>query len=182
MTEAAPAPRRARVGAPVERSGPPPLLVVPHFSDFYAAHLAEVCRAVALTTGDPALARDAVDEAMVRAYERWATVGLYRNPEGWVYRVAVNWAYSRLRRMRRSVLRATTPDRPVWDAPVDPDLGAALAALPRRHREVLVLRFHRDFTVPEVAAALRIPEGTVKSRLHRALADLRTHLDDGRQP
>lgn len=119
------APRR--LGDVTDAAIAPVDTVAPDFSAFYGTALTEATRAVALTVGDDALAREAVDEAMVRAYERWAKVGHYANPEGWVYRVAVNWAYSSLRRSARAVLRAGTPDRAVWDTPVDPDLGRALA-------------------------------------------------------
>ncbi len=54
------------------------------------------------------------------------------------------------------------------------DLAAALASLPETHREVLLMRFVDGMSLLEIAAALSIPEGTVKSRLHNALATLRT--------
>jgi RNA polymerase sigma-70 factor (ECF subfamily) len=53
------------------------------------------------------------------------------------------------------------------------DLAAALSALPDEQREVLLMRFVDDMSLQEVAAALNIPVGTVKSRLHRALRMLR---------
>src|SRR5690606_42052814 len=52
---------------------------------------------------------DATDEAMARAYERWHLVSRLERPEGWVYRVAVNWATSVLRRRRRSLHRLYDP-------------------------------------------------------------------------
>jgi RNA polymerase sigma-70 factor (ECF subfamily) len=54
------------------------------------------------------------------------------------------------------------------------DLAAALASLPETHREVLLMRFVEGMSLLEIAATLSIPEGTVKSRLHNALATLRT--------
>ena len=53
---------------------------------------------------------------------------------------------------------------------------ASLAALPPELRATVVLRFYADFTVPEIAAAMAIPQGTVKSRLHRAVSQLRQSL------
>lgn len=56
----------------------------------------------------------------------------------------------------------------------------AIAALPYVYREVLVLRFYQDLSVQEVAQALRIPPGTVKSRLHAAVSKLKQMMADGR--
>jgi RNA polymerase sigma-70 factor (ECF subfamily) len=66
------------------------------------------------------------------------------------------------------------------DVGEDPGLREAvrsgLAALPADLRATVVLRFYADFTVPEIAAAMVVPEGTVKSRLHRAMRELRRCL------
>jgi RNA polymerase sigma-70 factor (sigma-E family) len=150
------------------------------FDAFYRRERDPLYRALALTLADADLAAEAVDEAMVRAYQRWARVTDYDNPAGWVYRVALNWALSRLRRRWRSVVVAAVPDRAAADEP-DRDVGvlaAAVAALSPRQRAVVVLRFHLDWSVDQIAAALGVPAGTVKSRLHRALAALRESLGD----
>jgi RNA polymerase sigma-70 factor (ECF subfamily) len=55
-----------------------------------------------------------------------------------------------------------------------------LAELPRRQRECVVLRFYSDLTVPEIARALGVAEGSVKSHLHRAMATLTIELEDQR--
>ena len=55
-------------------------------------------------------------------------------------------------------------------------IRSGLEALPPDLRATIVLRFYADFTVPEIAAAMAIPEGTVKSRLHRAIEELRRCL------
>lgn len=68
------------------------------FEVFYRACREEMVRALVLTVGHRDLGLEATDEAFARALERWADVGGYKNPEGWVYRVGVNWARSKLRR------------------------------------------------------------------------------------
>jgi RNA polymerase sigma factor (sigma-70 family) len=149
------------------------------FEAFWAAHRGPLYRSLALTLGDRDLAGEAVDEAMARAFERWAAVSAYANPAGWVYRVGLNWATSVLRRRRR---------RPVWHGhegglePLveDPVIAAAVAALPVTQRAVVMLRFSLDWTVDEIAEALGVPSGTVKSRLHRALAALRPICQEDR--
>ena len=115
--------------------------------------------------------------------ERWTKVRALDRPEAWVYRVATNWATSVLRRRRRSLHRLYEPD---VDAPAiaDPEVHAGLAALDVKHRSVVVCRFLLGWSVSETAAALGVREGTVKSRLHRALQSLQSalhHLDPKEQ-
>jgi RNA polymerase sigma-70 factor (ECF subfamily) len=149
------------------------------FDRFYRLHRDRIAKGLAFSIGDVDLAADATDEALVRAYERWAKVQRLDRPEAWVYRVAANWATSVLRRRRRSPHRLYEP---AADAPAiaDPTVHAGLAALDVKHRSVVVCRYLLGWSVAETAAALGVREGTVKSRLHRALAALHStlhHLD-----
>ena len=98
------------------------------------------------------------------------------NQQGWVYRVALNWATSRLRKTRREVRSERVVDRPVAWAQPDLDLFDALGSLDLKHRAVVVLRYLLDWSESEIAEALDVPNGTVKSRLHRALGKLREEL------
>jgi RNA polymerase sigma-70 factor (ECF subfamily) len=149
---------------------------VDSFERFYADTWQTVYRALVVGIGDSDLAREAVDEAMVRAYERWRSVGGMANREGWVYRVASNWATSRLRR-RRLLLRPH-PAPVVSHDPdvVDPKLLAAIRRLSPKHRDVVVARYLLDMSESATSQALDIPTGTVKSRLSRALAELKESL------
>jgi RNA polymerase sigma-70 factor (ECF subfamily) len=158
----------------------PPLAVValsPEFTAFYAEARDPVARAVAVTIGDTDLAVEAVDEAMVRAYQRWARVSEFENPGGWVYRVALNWATSVLRRRRRPLPSAGGRSR-ISEPPVasEPDVLRAVAELDVRQRAVVVCRYVLGWSEAETAAALSTPVGTVKSRLHRANRYLSTRL------
>ena len=146
------------------------------FDTFYAVCWAEVYRPLTVTLGDRELAREAVDEAMARAYARWRQVRDFGNQPGWVYRVALNWAVSQMRRTRREIRRAEQVDSPVSVTQPDLDLRNALADLDVKHRAVVVLRYLLDWSEEEVAEALAIPNGTVKSRLSRALTKLRKEL------
>ncbi len=149
------------------------------FGEFYSLHHDGVARALALTLGNADLGSEAADEAMTRAYQRWYVVSGYDNPAGWVYRVGLNWALSFLRRRRRTTPR---PDidgvAPQDPTPRDPALAAALASLDPKHRSVVVLRYLMDWSVDQTAQALKIAPGTVKSRLHRALAQLVATMGD----
>jgi RNA polymerase sigma factor (sigma-70 family) len=154
------------------------------FEDFYRSARPGMARALAFALGDADLAAEATDEAMTRAYERWHTVSTLDRPEAWVFRVGMNWALSILRRRRRKVHKLY--ESGVVDAPSvsDPAVHAALGSLDPKHRSVVVCRHLLGWSVAEVAAALQIREGTVKSRLHRATRALQSqlhHLDPEEQ-
>lgn len=152
-----------------------------HFEQFYRRERGGLFRALALTIGDADLAAEAVDEAMTRALQRWRRVRHYANPAGWVYRVALNWAISRIRRHGRAVPVPEVRDGATLDPPLpDERLAAAVDGLPSSQRAVVVLRFHLDWSIEGIASALGVPSGTVKSRLHRALRRIRDELEAGR--
>ncbi|MEM9202841.1 MAG: sigma factor-like helix-turn-helix DNA-binding protein [Actinomycetota bacterium] len=149
------------------------------FSGFFADHHRTIASALALTLRDDQLASDAAAEAMARAYQRWDDVGRYSNPAGWVYRVGLNWAHSRRRKLVREIFRSESPDLPAPPTPdVDPALGQALAELPVEQRSVVVCRYLLDWSEFQTAEALQIAPGTVKSRLSRGLARLAVLMEN----
>lgn len=146
------------------------------FDSFYKVCWDEVYRPLAITLRDPDLAAEAVDEAMIRAYRRWRTVRGYQNQAGWVYRVALNWAVSQLRKTGREVHPERPLDEPQSDQAPQLDLYDALQHLDLKHRSVVVLRYLLDWSESQIAETLQIPRGTVKSRLNRAITKLRKEL------
>jgi RNA polymerase sigma factor (sigma-70 family) len=123
-----------------------------------------------------------VQEAFARASVRWGRVGGYDSPEGWVRRVALNLAFTGLRRARRllEVLSRAPAPPPVTALPADSlALVAALKALPLGFRQVLVLHYLADMPVERVAGELGIAVGTAKSRLSRAREALARQLVNG---
>jgi RNA polymerase sigma-70 factor (ECF subfamily) len=153
--------------------------VAVRFEDFYATHRDELARALGLALRDSALGAEAADEAFARACQRWGQVSAYANPQGWVFRVGLNWARSWLRRVRRERERRPLLAQPhaTEDRARDVDLERALATLNDAHRAVIVARFYLDWSVAETAEAMGIAEGTVKSRLSRGLEQLREVLE-----
>lgn len=139
-------------------------------------HRDRLYRAIALVVGDVSLASDAVDEAMTRAVARWEQVSEYDSPDGWVYRVALNWSRSALRKRRREDLWEEPPEQATVDPFPDPELRRAIAGLPRKYRAVVVARYLLDWSTTDTAEALGIPEPTVKTRLRRALNQLAKEL------
>lgn len=146
------------------------------FEDFYRGHHRAVANALSITLRSSELGVEAADEGMARAYSRWATVGAYDNPSGWVYRVGLNWARSRIRRLSR---RLPWSEKPVYSMPDvgDPAVAAALEKLDLDQRSVVVMRLLLDLSVNETATALDVKPGTVKSRLSRALSTLQVELE-----
>lgn len=149
------------------------------FEEFYRAERSNVLRAVVYALDDADLGIESTDEALARAYERWDEVGAMRNPSGWVFRVAVNCGRNRVRRKLLERRRPVPPDRdrPDIEGVADPAIARALTRLPLDQRMVVVLRFHLDWSIDEIAEAVGCAAGTVKSRLHRALHKLETMLE-----
>lgn len=148
------------------------------FDAFWHRERDRLHRALSLSIGDPALAAEAVDEAMVRALERWRTVGRYDHPAAWVYRVALNWATSWRRKWgRRPTLPIEQLERSTDDVVPDPDLHGLLAGLRPEQRHAVVLRFYLQYTPTEIADLLGIPVGTAKSHVHRGLKQLRATME-----
>ncbi len=120
-------------------------------------------------------ARDLTQEAMARAYVHWRRAS--HHPEAWVSRVTANLAIDLLRRRGRITATAlvdTADHGPLATERIE--LVRALEGLPRRQREVVVLRYLADLPEAEVAAQLGCSAGTVKQHASRGLAALRSSL------
>ena len=129
--------------------------------------------------GNYAEAEDVTQEAFVRA---WRGLPGFRGQARfatWLYRIVYNLCLNRLPRLRRELLQAEPLEEAVVDlAPAPPDvfevqerlafLHEELNRLPAKYRLVLTLRYLQDLSYAEIAAALDVPMGTVKTHLHRA--------------
>jgi RNA polymerase sigma-70 factor, ECF subfamily len=154
------------------------------FDEFYAAAYRRVVGQVFALLGDLAEAEDVTQDAFAKASLHWGRIAAYDQPEAWVRRVAFNQACNSTRGARRRLqaLIRHGPPQAVPAVSADRlDLHHALRRLPPRHREVLVLHYVAELSLDEVARQLRLPLGTVKSRLHRARAALAGQLGDERQ-
>ena len=128
--------------------------------------------------GDRGDAEDVAQEALARAHLRWGR--LHGRPEGWVVTVATNLSIDRYRR-RRFVPPVATDSLALVDGYLGEriDLGRSLRRLPRRQREVVVLRYLADWSEIDVADTLGCSPGAVKSHASRGLHALRHHLGAG---
>ena len=150
------------------------------FESAFRTHYPRLVRALTVLAGDPDTAADAVQDAFVKAHLKWRKVSRYDDPIGWVRRVAINRLHDghrRNRRKRRAVERLAAQPRDHVELTEPNDLGASLAALPRQQRAVVALYYVDGASVAEVAAALGLAEGTVKSHLHDARNRLRPVLE-----
>jgi RNA polymerase sigma-70 factor (ECF subfamily) len=154
------------------------------FDEFYAASYRRVVGLVFALLGDLQEAEDVTQDAFAKASFHWARIAAYGQPEAWVRRVAFNQAYNSARRARRWLValarHGPPPDVPAASAD-HLDLHRALGRLGPRHREVLVLHYVAELPLDEVARQLRLPLGTVKSRLSRARSALAEQVVDERE-
>ena len=154
------------------------------FEAFYQASYPRLVGQLTIMTGSLEDAEDAVQEAFARASTRWARLGNYDAPEAWVRRVALNLATSGLRRARRQLAAVARLGAPTTEPARSTDrlaIEAGLRRLPLHYRQVLVLYYVADLPVEQVAQQLRLPIGTVKSRLARARTALGVHLEEGQE-
>ncbi|MDE0805799.1 MAG: hypothetical protein OSA99_21045 [Acidimicrobiales bacterium] len=163
----------------VDDENPPAWTAEPirDFIDFHRASRDQIAAALAFTTGSAALGAEAADEAVARAFARWSAVAAMDNPSGWVYRTGLNWARSWRRRHRREKLGADNHQIGVTVDRADVDLARAMTDLDDKHRAVVVLRYYLGHSTADTAQILAVSEGTVKSRLSRALDKLHNALE-----
>jgi len=150
------------------------------FSELARAAVVRLDRAARLVLRDAEFARDAVQEALIRA---WRDLPGLREPDrfdAWLHRLTINACLDQARRRRR---RPIEVEMTLNHHPAVTDTAGALADrdivegvlrhLGERERAIVVLHYFLGMPLTEVAASLGIPLGTVKSRLHRALGEMR---------
>ena len=139
-----------------------------------------------LMTGNAAQAEEHVQEAFLLAWRGIRTFQPGRPVKPWLMRILVNSVLGQQR--KRSLTTVPLEESLPLEAPSDRSesiearedreaLRQALAQLTPEHRQVVVLRYFADLTVPQVARSAGVREGTVKSRLHRALRQMRELLE-----
>jgi RNA polymerase sigma-70 factor, ECF subfamily len=153
---------------------------VDDFERQFAARFRRAYGVAFVIVGDREDARDIAAETLARLHVHWAKVSEFATP--WVVRVAGNLALDRVRKRQRQ--RQRTRYSRVEPVPgPDPqriDLQRALLALPKRQRDVVILRYIADLPEAEVAGALGCSVGTVKTHASRGLGALRIALGGAR--
>lgn len=149
-----------------------------------------VFRLAYLLLGDPAEADDIAQETFLRAYHALERFDLERPLQPWLARICANLARNRLRSLGRHLnalgrwfrRQEETPspgiEERVFRRAEAQELWLAIRRLSFTDQQVVYLRFFLEMNVEQTAAALGVAEGTVKSRLHRALIRLRKIIED----
>jgi RNA polymerase sigma-70 factor (ECF subfamily) len=154
------------------------------FAELAGATISRLDGAAWLILRDPEQAKDAVQNCLIRA---WRDLPTLRDPdrfEAWLHRLLVRACIDEVRRLRRhrldidlTAIEVPAAD-PAASSIADRDqLERGFLRLDPEMRAVIVLHHYLDLPLPAVADSLGIPLGTAKSRLHRALGQLRAALD-----
>ncbi|MCS7477918.1 SigE family RNA polymerase sigma factor [Umezawaea endophytica] len=152
------------------------------FDDFVEERLDPLLRYATVLCCDPHLAKDVVQEVLLRAQQQWPRIEQAGSPASYVKRMVTNEFLSWRRRLVNHEVSASlcaldelgppTPDQTSGYAERE-DMMARLATLPRRQRAAIVLRFYEGCDDAEIALVLDCRQGTVRSLISRGLAALR---------
>ena len=168
---AEPDPGRSRVGAADVA-----------FEDFFRETHVSLFRALSLVTGSRHEAEDVMQVAFIKVFERWDRVAAMENPEGFLYRVAMNEFRSRYRRAKRAIRRAVAsapPDEAFEEAIEDRDVVIrALRELVPRQRAAIVLTALLEYSSEEAGELLGIDAATVRALGSRGRASMRKTVRD----
>jgi RNA polymerase sigma-70 factor (sigma-E family) len=153
-------------------------------SALYAEHALGLIRLAHIMLGSPSMAEDVVQDAFCGLYRRWPHLNDPAKALGYVRSSVLNGCRS-VRRLRPTVELEESHQRPAGSAEAAiltaeerQHILRALRGLPPRQREVLALRFYLDLSDDEIAVAMGIGKGTVRSAAHRGLISLRRILEE----
>ena len=160
----------------------------------YARHETNIYNFIARYTGNRQIAQDLLQETFTRV---WFAAHLFDqtggNFRGWLYTIALNIARSEMSKKRYAYHYVEISEIPHHDEPRNPSseepdahsehadlkdaVAQALGKLSPPLREIVILKHYQQLKFKEIAAMTRTPEGTLKARFHRAIAELKTLLE-----
>ncbi len=154
------------------------------FRDYVLARGTTLLRMAIMLTGNRADAEDLVQAALAKTYLAWGKINDHAALDAYVRRAMVNTHISWWRRRKLEEFPTDElPDQVVADHARESDMAEvvrrALDRLPQRMRAAVMLRYFEDMTEPEIAVALGVSLGTVKSTVSRAVARLRIDTELG---
>ena len=168
--------RLRRLDAQAEPAHPPARGAPLTLSDLYRDHRMRMVRLAVLLVDDPSTAEDVVQEAFAGLHRHWSSLRDEAAAVGYLRTAVVNGSRSVLRRRRTArdyipphQVNARSAESLAMLSAEHQAVVNALATLPRRQREVLVLRYYGGLSEAEIAEATGISRGTVKSTASRAL-------------
>lgn len=119
--------------------------------------------------------KDALQEAALKAWEKRQSLREVNRFSTWITRILINECRNIQRKRRRIVPLEEAPEPAI--PPHDPTLAMVLHSLPEKFRLPLVLQYSEGMNYAEIAQVLRLPESTVRGRIHRAKKELRKELE-----
>jgi RNA polymerase sigma factor (sigma-70 family) len=164
------------------------------YHDLASRYAAPAVNWAARMVQDRALAEDLAQEAFTRAFERLSTYDPQRRFVSWFFQILHNVTIDYLRRKRPAIVSLdclqengyagpaavapnSPPDAQAEQAALGQALDAALSQIRAEYREAVVLRYREELSVLEIAQAMSLPDGTVKTYLYRARKELASILE-----
>jgi RNA polymerase sigma-70 factor (sigma-E family) len=149
-------------------------VAAPTFDELFDQRYLPMVRLAYALVGSREIAEELVQDAFARVYERWRRID---QPAAYLRTAVVNGCKNEHRRRRTRKRLAPDPERATATPPASVDFLDDLRMLTPRQRTAVVLRYHEGLGEAEIAAAMGVRPGTVKSTLHRALELLRAQVE-----
>ncbi len=122
---------------------------------------------------------DAVQEGILKAYKKRNTLKNKAYFQTWLVRIVINECYKTRRQQKSNVALETVENIPLAEGENYTDLYQAISLLPPKIRLAVVLYYVEGYSTLEIKEILKIPQGTVKSRLAKGRKSLKTYLKEG---
>jgi len=126
--------------------------------------------------GNETLSLDAVSEAVFRAFKGIKRLREFRYAETWFIRIQINVANDFYRRQKHEIVMEKVPEGIYHDDHSELEFTQMIQSLQPELREIISLKYYSGYTLREISEILNVPEGTVKSRLNRALTIMRLEV------
>lgn len=123
---------------------------------------------------------DALEALQETTYRAFKKIGSLKEPayaKTWLIRITINYCQDQLKKDKRYVRDGKSADSAVLDDLTQLELQEALSTLTAGEQQLIYMKYFQDVKIKDIAALEKIPEGTVKSRLHKTLRTLRSHFE-----
>ncbi|QOV13188.1 sigma-70 family RNA polymerase sigma factor [Viridibacillus arvi] len=122
---------------------------------------------------------EAVQEVTVRAYQKIHTLKEPAYTKTWLIRIMINYCQNQIAKNKRFTSNEKLQEIATMDDTRFLELNEAMASLSKKDQQLITLKYLQNTKIKDIAVLENIPEGTVKSRLHKALQSLRTFWSKG---
>lgn len=122
-------------------------------------------------------ALEALQETTYRAFRKIRTLKEPAYAKTWLIRIMINYCQDQIKKDKRYVRNGKDPDSSFSDDLSQLELQEALSTLSPAEQQLIYMKYFQDVKIKDIAAIEKIPEGTVKSRLHKTLRTLRSHFE-----